>query len=145
MRMLAKREHSVVQLKRKLAARGHDASVTADVVADMTEAGWQSDARFAETLARSRAGQGYGPLRIRAELKEARVPDERIRAAFEALECDFTELAIQLHARRFGHVPARGAEWQKQYRFLASRGFESAHIRAALKGDPEIDVVPDDD
>ena len=137
MRMLAKREHSVVQLKRKLAARGHDETVAADVVADMTEAGWQSDERFAETLARSRAGQGYGPLRIRAELKEARVPEARIRAAFAALECDFTEVAQQLHARRFGKVPARGAEFQKQYRFLAQRGFDSAQIRAVLKGDPE--------
>lgn len=137
MRMLAKREHSVVQLKRKLAARGHDEAVAADVVADMTEAGWQSDSRFAETLARSRAGQGYGPLRIRAELKEARVPDERIRAAFESLECDFTEVAQQLHARRFGKVPARGPEWQKQYRFLATRGFDGVQIRAVLKGDPE--------
>ena len=138
MRMLAKREHSVVQLKRKLAARGHDEAVTAEVVADMTDAGWQSDARFAETLARSRAGQGYGPLRIRAELKEARVPEERIRAAFEALECDFTEVARELHARRFGNSsPGRGPEWQKQYRFLAMRGFDGAQIRAVLKGDPE--------
>jgi regulatory protein len=141
--MLARREHSVVQLKRKLAARGHDETVATDVVADMTEAGWQSDERFAETLARSRAGQGYGPLRIRAELKEARVPDDRIRAAFEAIEFDFTDAAVQLHARRFGKVPARGPEWQKQYRFLAGRGFESAQIRAALKGDPEADF-PDD-
>lgn len=137
MRMLAKREHSVVQLKRKLAARGHDEAVAAEVVSDMAQAGWQSDARFAETLARSRAGQGYGPLRIRAELKEARVPDERIRAAFEALECDFTEVAQQLHARRFGKVPPRGPEWQKQYRFLAMRGFDGAQIRAVLKGDAE--------
>ena len=143
MRMLAKREHSATQLKRKLAARGHDEAVASDVVADMAEAGWQSDERFAETLARSRANQGYGPLRIRAELKEARVPDDRIRAAFEALECDFTELAVQLHTRRFRQVPARGAEWQKQYRFLASRGFESTQIRSALKGDPDVEI-PDD-
>lgn len=137
MRILAKREHSVAQLKRKLAARGHDESVAADVVADMTEAGWQSDSRFAENLARSRAGQGYGPLRIRAELRQAHVPEERVRAAFDALECDFTEVAVRLHARRFGKVPARGAEWQKQYRFLATRGFEAEQIRAVLKIDPE--------
>ena len=141
MRMLARREHSVVQLKRKLAARGHDEATATDVVADMTESGWQSDERFAETLARSRANQGYGPLRIRAELKEARVPDERIRAAFEALDCDFSEVAAQLHARRFGKVPARGADYQKQYRFLAMRGFDAEQIRAVLKGDPE-DVDP---
>lgn len=137
MRILARREHSTAQLKRKLAARGHDDSVVADIAADMAEAGWQSDTRFAETLARSRAGQGYGPLRIRAELKDARVPDAQIRAAFEAIEHDFTESAVHLRERRFGAVPERGAEWQKQYRFLAGRGFESEQIRAALKGDPD--------
>ncbi|MGQ0697053.1 MAG: regulatory protein RecX [Panacagrimonas sp.] len=137
MRILARREHSVAQIKRKLVSRGHDAQTTADVVERLTESGFQSDARFAETLARSRANQGYGPLRIRAELKEARVPDEQIRAAFDALECDFKELAVRLYARRFGAVPANGAEQQKQYRFLASRGFEPEQIRAAMKGEPQ--------
>lgn len=137
MRILARREHSAAQLQRKLAARGHDAGTRDEVIESLAEAGWQSDARFAATLARSRAGQGYGPLRIRAELREARVPEEQVRAAFEALECDFTDLAARLRQRRFGAVPERGAQWQKQYRFLAARGFEAEHIRAALKGDPE--------
>ncbi|MGQ0502194.1 MAG: regulatory protein RecX [Panacagrimonas sp.] len=137
MRILARREHSVAQIRRKLAARGHDAQTTADVVESLTEAGWQSDARFAETLARSRANQGYGPLRIRAELKEARVPDEQIRAAFAALDCDFAAEATRVRTRRFGAVPDRGPEWQKQYRFLATRGFDSEQIKAAMNGDAE--------
>lgn len=137
MRILARREHSVTQIRRKLGQRGHDAQTAAEVVEHLTESGFQSDARFAETLARSRANQGYGPLRIRAELKEARVPDAEIRAAFEALDCDFAELALRAREKKFGAVPERGEAWQKQYRFLATRGFESDQIRAALKGDPE--------
>lgn len=107
------------------------------VVADMADAGWQSDDRFAEVLARSRAGQGYGPLRIRAELKEARIPDAQIRSAFEVIEHDFATSAVALRQRRFGPVPERGPAWQKQYRFLAGRGFEAEQIRIALQGDPE--------
>lgn len=137
MRILARREHSATQLRRKLTARGHDDEVAADIVSDMADSGWQSDARFAETLARSRAGQGYGPLRIRAELKQARVTDSQIREAFEALGHDFTESAVRLRERRFGAIPERGPDWHKQYRFLAGRGFESDHIRAALKGEPD--------
>lgn len=137
MRILARREHSVAQIKRKLGQRGHSAETATEVVESLTESGFQSDSRFAETLARSRANQGYGPLRIRAELKEARVPDAEIRAAFEALECDFAELAVQARAKKFGATPERGEAWQKQYRFLATRGFESDQIRAALKGEPE--------
>lgn len=137
MRILARREHSVAQIKRKLAARGHDAQTTTEVVESLTEDGWQSDARFAETLARSRANQGYGPLRIRAELKEARVPDEQIRAAFAALETDFAAEAMRVRERRFGPVPDHGPERQKQYRFLAARGFDAAQIRAAMLGDEQ--------
>lgn len=144
LRILARREHSAAQLKRKLAARGHDAEVVSEVAADMAEAGWQSESRFAENLARSRAGQGYGPLRIRAELKEARIPETEIRAAFEAIDTDFSESAVRLRERRFGTaIPARGAQWQKQYRFLAGRGFDSEQIRAALKGDPDPDGLAD--
>ena len=137
MRILARREHSVAQIKRKLSQRGHDEQTTTEVVERLTESGFQSDTRFAETLARSRANQGYGPLRIRAELKEARVPDAEIRSAFDALECDFAELAVQARAKKFGDIPERGEGWQKQYRFLAARGFESDQIRAALKNEPE--------
>lgn len=142
MRILARREHSATQLKRKLAARGHDADTVAEVATDMAEAGWQSDSRFAETLARSRAGQGFGPLRIRAELKDARVPESQVREAFEIIESetDFTESAVRLRQRRFGEaLPERGPEWNRQYRFLASRGFDASHIRAALRGDPDQD------
>lgn len=137
MRILARREHSVAQIKRKLGQRGHSSQTATEVVESLTESGFQSDSRFAETLARSRANQGYGPLRIRAELKEARVSDAQIRAAFDALECDFAQLAAQARAKKFGEMPERGPECQKQYRFLASRGFESDQIRAALKGEPE--------
>lgn len=140
LRILARREHSATQLRRKLAARGHEQAVVAEVAADMAGSGWQSDARFAETLARSRAGQGYGPLRIRAELQDARVAEAQIREAFETLaaETDFADTAVRLRARRFGEaVPERGAEWNRQYRFLAGRGFAAEHIRAALKGAPD--------
>lgn len=137
MRILARREHSVAQIKRKLSQRGHSADTAAEVVESLTESGFQSDTRFAETLARSRANQGYGPQRIRAELKEARVTDTEIRAAFDAIEHDFVHSAVTLRERRFGPAPQRGAEWQKQYRFLAGRGFETEQIRAALKGEPE--------
>jgi len=137
MRILARREHSVSQLKRKLGQRGHSAETSGEVIESLADSGLQSDTRFAETLARSRASQGYGPQRIRAELKEARIPDSEIRAAFEALDCDFAQRAVEVRERKFGELPERGADSQKQYRFLASRGFESDQIRAALKGEPD--------
>lgn len=139
LRALGRREYSAAELKFKLSQRGHEDGRVAEVVGELSAAGWQSDERFAEMLARSRAGQGYGPLRIRAELAAARVADTEIEAALRALECDFSELACKVHRRKFRKPAASAAEWQKQYRFLAGRGFESAQIRAALKSPPEDD------
>jgi regulatory protein len=137
MRILGRREHSAEQLKRKLEVRGHDEARAVEVVARLAESGWQSDSRFAETLARSRAGQGFGPLRIKAELQAAGVSDAEIREAMDAVDCDFTEAARKLQARHFHRMPASPAERQKQYRYLAGRGFDAEQVRAVLKGDPE--------
>ena len=137
MRILGRREHSARQLERKLEIRGHDEARAREVVGRLAESGWQSDSRFAETLARSRAGQGYGPLRIRAELQAAGVSDTDMRAALDALDVDFVESARRQHARHFGGPPASAAERQKQYRYLAGRGFDAEQVRAVLKGDPE--------
>lgn len=140
LRALARREHSAAELKSKLQRRGHDIGIAADVVGALAERGWQSDARYAEMLARNRAEQGYGPLRIEAELEAARVPREEIAATLDAAGTDWTAQARALQLRRFGAPPATAAEWQKQYRYLAGRGFESEQIRAALKGGaPELE------
>jgi regulatory protein len=134
LRLLSRREHAAAELKYKLVRRGHDEATAADIVGQLAGAGWQSDSRYAEMLVRNRIEQGYGPLRIRAELEAARLPDAEIRAALAAAEVEWTAHAAAVHARKF-REPARGpAEWQKQYCFLAARGFEPAQIRAVLKG-----------
>lgn len=117
--------------------RGHDEERADEVVGRLADAGWQSDSRYAETLARSRAGQGFGPLRIRAELHAAGVSDEEIRGAIDALDVDFVESARRQHARHFRGAAESAAERQKQYRYLASRGFDSEQVRAVLKGEVE--------
>lgn len=138
LRALARREHSAAELKSKLARRGHDAATAAGVVESLVERGWQSDARYAEMLLRSRLHQGCGPLRIEHELAAASVPEAEVRAALQAAAVDWRAACVAAHARRFGPSPPDSpADWQKQYRFLAGRGFTAEQIRAALKGDPE--------
>lgn len=133
LRLLSRREHAAAELKYKLVRRGHDESTAADIVGQLAGAGWQSDARYAGMLVRSRVEQGYGPLRIRAELEAARVPESEIRAALDAAEVDWAVRAASVHARKFRDAARTPAEWQKQYRHLAMRGFEATQIRAALK------------
>lgn len=140
LRLLARREHSAAQLRRKLASRGHDRESAGEVVEQLTQAGWQSDARFAEALALARAEQGFGPRRIVAELEASGVPGAQIRSAMESLDFDFRAQAQRMQRKHFGEVPARrGADWQKQYRYLVGRGFDGEQIRAALSDAPDPD------
>lgn len=140
LRALGRREHSAEQLRRKLESRGYDESTAIDAVGELSERGWQSDARFAEMLIRSRVSQGYGRMYIEGDLRVAGVPDAEVSAALEAADCDWTQAAIDLHARKFGSAPETMEQRNKQYRYLAGRGFTSDQIRKALRG-----AVPDED
>jgi regulatory protein len=136
LRALTRREHSAAELKRKLERRGHDQVAAAGAVDELSRRGLQSDARFAEMLVRSRVAQGFGPARIEAELEAAGVAPLEIAAAIAAAEADWRALCVDARARRFKGAADGPADWQKQYRFLAGRGFEPEQIYAALKSEP---------
>lgn len=137
LRLLARREHSAAELKRKLASRGVAEAAAAEAVEALSRDGWQSDARYVGSLVRLRVGQGYGPLRIRAELEAAGAAEALIGPALA--DTDWKALAVSVHGRRFRRAPASAAEWQKQYRYLAGRGFETEHIYAALNPPSDFD------
>lgn len=134
LRALSRREHSRRELERKLTASGHDPDQASAVVETLAERGWQSDARYAESLLRRRLAQGYGPLRIRGELLAAGVD----RAAAQALIDAHSEAALEalrrLVARRYPQPAADAAERQRRYRSLLQRGFPAGLVAAALGG-----------
>ena len=137
--LLTRREHSRKELTRKLKSRGLDAGEVDEAVDRLAEAGWQNDERFAESLVRSRAGNGYGPLHIRAELATHGLPAEAIAAALAAYEGDWLENARDLVQRRFGE-----AHWadprlrRKAADLLLRRGFDGETARNANRSrDPD--------
>jgi len=139
LRLLSRREHAAAELQFKLTRRGLSDDEASDVVGAMAQAGWQSDERYAEMLARNRMEQGYGPLRIRMELEAAGVDDAGIATALSELDVDWSARVLEVWRRRF-KVPGNSArEWQQQYRFLASRGFSAEQVRSALKGSLDLD------
>jgi regulatory protein len=134
-KLLARREHSARDLTRKLKARGVADDVATAAVAEATTEGWQSDERFAEMLVRSRVSQGYGPVRIQAELVLAGLPSDQVRAALDGSGVDWKEHAREAHEKKFGELPKTSAERAKHWRFLQGRGFDGAQISAVLKGE----------
>lgn len=136
--LLVRREHSQRELARKLTARGIPQADADAAVARMATEGWQDDARFAASLARSRAGGGYGPVRIRAELESHGIAAEMIAAALAALaetgEDDWLAHARALVARRYGMRTARTPAMQRKAAdFLLRRGFDTATVRTAVR------------
>ncbi|MGO4220713.1 recombination regulator RecX [Lysobacter sp. TAF61] len=136
--LLARREHSRKELSRKLTARGLDAADVEKAVGRLAGEGWQDDKRFAESLVRSRAGSGYGPVRIRAELATHGLDREAIARAMETYEGDWAENARDLAQRRFGSTLAEELNLQRKAAdLLLRRGFDGASIRAAIRFDPD--------
>lgn len=136
--LLARREHSARELKRKLQQKGVAAEEAGDVVGDMGERNYQSDERFAASLVRRRALDGYGPLRIRAELATHGIVREAASAALDTAEIDWIAIARRVFASKFrGTEAADYKERQKRAGWLGARGFDAAVIRAVSRAEVE--------
>ncbi|MFA9438950.1 recombination regulator RecX [Uliginosibacterium sp. sgz301328] len=133
LRLLATREHSRSELRRKLNSRAQEGDDVEAVLDRMSETGLQSDERFAESYVRSRSGR-VGSARLRRELAERGVsPDMAEEALAEALPDDEMSRARAVWQKKFAAAPADAREWAKQARFLQGRGFPVDIIRKLLK------------
>ncbi len=135
--LLTRREHSRKELARKLAWRGIEADEAEAAVERLADLGWQDDTRFAQSLVRSRAASGYGPVRIRAELGTHGLDREAVAQAMESFEGDWAQTARDLVQRRFGATLNDIAARRKAADFLLRRGFDSASVRSATRFDPD--------
>jgi regulatory protein len=132
--LLARREHTRLELERKLLARGFDADVAAAALDGLEQSGALAAARFTESFVRSRAARGQGPKRIRMELLERGVDATEAAAALVAGGFDWLELAGVARVKRFGPaLPKDYKERARQARFLRYRGFDAAEIESALE------------
>ncbi|WP_043887686.1 regulatory protein RecX [Methylophaga thiooxydans] len=126
---LANREHSALELSRKLQKAGFDQVEIEDTIAQLQQAGLQSDERFAESFVSSRANRGYGSVRIGMELKERGVNSDIITTSLQQADIDWFALAIEVRCKRFGeHSPDDFKDRAKQQRFLQYRGFTHEQI-----------------
>ena len=143
---LSQREHSRIELRRKLmrAARLRDEAAASEGVPSeraaeveslldwLAEHRYLSEARFIESRVHARAAR-FGQRRIAHELGQHGATLDADTA--ERLRGSEFARAQALWARRFGAEPAADAALRaKQMRFLAGRGFASDIIRRVVKG-----------
>ncbi len=133
--LLARREHSRVELARKLAPHG-EADEIAALLDQLEQENLLSNVRYAAGLAHVRAGR-HGSLRLKSDLRDKGVPEAVIvEVLADAREGDLAA-ARAVWAKKFGLLPADAAERGKQMRFLAGRGFPLDIVRRVVGGDDD--------
>ena len=156
MDLLARREHGSSELKAKLAKRFRkrdcDPKTVEQVTQQLVEEGLLSDERFAASRVRQLAGRGYGPSRIRNELRQQHVEyliSDNMAEAFES-EVDWKAKAAAVYEKRYGGAPiegdwdARQRERGRRLRFMQYRGFSSDVSQKLVSEDDRGDQLPDD-
>lgn len=134
--LLARREHSRKELKTKLRQGGYEGEETSAAIDRLGEQHYQDDDRFGEVMLRSRIAQGYGPMRLRVELKSHGLTDARIRELMEQAEVDWdASAAAQLRRRYGGAGTSDRAERARRAQFLLRRGFAAATVRSVTHAD----------
>jgi regulatory protein len=140
LRLLAGREHSRLELERKLAPFSVNAEDLDALLDDLVRSRLLSDDRYAE--ARGHAlSRRFGSLRVAHELKQQGVAGEPFERAVAAARSTELERAREFWRKRFGEPPRSAQERAKQMRFLQNRGFAMEVIRSVLRG-ADVDDAP---
>ncbi len=137
LRYLAAREHSRVELARKLARHAQEDDNIEALLDQLEALKFLSTGRFAEALVRRRS-ERFGNSRILQELQQHGVPaDATLKAQ---LAQDEAQRAQQVWQKKFTRLPQDVQERGKQIRFLAQRGFSQSAISAVLRGRVEEEL-----
>lgn len=127
--LLARREHSVTELTRKLNTKKYDASQIQTVIDALTREGLLSNDRFIETFVHHRRNKGFGPLRIEAELIERGIPKELIEQELNITDNAWFTEAKRVWQKRFKNkIPTDFKARAQQMRFLHYRGYTHEQI-----------------
>ncbi|MFL6676651.1 MAG: recombination regulator RecX [Massilia sp.] len=138
LRYLSMREHSRLELGRKLARYAEEGD-DVDALLDFLEKNnWLSQERFAESLIHRRSAR-YGNSRVLAELQNHGVSGDSLAELKSELADSETARACEVWRRKFGNVAQDAAERSKQMRFMLQRGFSQRASRAAMQGRDDDD------
>jgi regulatory protein len=142
LRYLAQREHSRVELERKLAphvedgALGLAAEQIARVLDELAMLGLLSEKRVADSVLRTQSAR-FGVRRLKQVLQGKGLDAELVASTLRHAHVTELERARQIWLRKYGQPPQDAAERARQMRFLAGRGFEAEVICQAMQGADE--------
>ena len=122
--LLARREHAILEIRRKLQQRGFDEHDIVDAIAKLQANNLLSEERFTESYINMRKHRGYGPLRIEQELRERGVDGVMIDSWLDKNDREWRTIMLRQYSKKFGDAaPQEYAEKAKRARYLQARGF----------------------
>ncbi|HDH17154.1 MAG TPA: regulatory protein RecX, partial [Gammaproteobacteria bacterium] len=89
MDLLARREHGITELSRKLKTKGFEPELVDEVIQELVNDNLVSDQRFCESMIHSRFNRGHGPVKVRYELRSKGIADQIIEGVMGELAPDW--------------------------------------------------------
>lgn len=129
--MLSRRDYGKAELfarmKRHMYEKNDgiiDETLIERVLARLSEQHFLDDNRVATLLLQSYVRKGYGPLRIKQEMRQKGFSQLLVDQQVAHLEVDWFEKAAEVRSKKFGNdLPNDFKEKSKQIRYLQYRGF----------------------
>jgi regulatory protein len=136
LRLLSQREHSRLELERKLATHETEPGQLAQALDELQARGFISEERAIESVIHRRASK-LGTARVKQELAAKGLGGEAVAEALEQLRHSELERAREVWRRKFGEPATDRKEKARQIRFLVSRGFAAEVVRRVVQGASE--------
>ena len=133
LRLLARREHSRLELARKLEQAGFDLSDIAPLLDAFEAKNWLSDRRYAESYVADHRAKA-GSIKLAYELRLRGVSDAVIEDVLSENRDSELERAREVWQKKFGSAPNDTTEKARHIRFMQSRGFTAEVIQRVIGG-----------
>ena len=132
LRFLSTREHSRIELERKLTPHVQEGEDVNAVLDFLENAKYLSNERFSESLV-NRRQERFGNQKILAELQSHGLASSDMEQLKQSLADSEVGRAIEVLHRKYPDVPNNHLEKSKQMKFLQQRGFSMRAITAAIR------------
>jgi regulatory protein len=125
-RHLARRDRTVLEVRRHLVSRGVDEGTVEAALAELGVQGYLDDARYAARFAEDRRSiDAWGGERIARRLLDAGVAREHVEAALcDREEAEEIEAAVAVLRRRLPEPPRTDPARERALGLLVRRGYE---------------------
>ena len=141
LRLLSAREHSRLELERKLASFEEQPGSLAAALDDLQAKGFISEERVLASVLHQRAPK-WGAMRLKQALMRKGLEPEAVAQAMSELKHSEVARAQAVWRKKFGQAACTPTDRARQMRFLAGRGFSGDTIRRVL-GEADSDTDED--